>query len=72
MRKMLQSLRDDYKITPPRFSFSLTSGPRYTTDMQSLSIHRSFYVENNIAMTVTLSIACPFSDLPEVPGLNYI
>lgn len=40
--------------------------------MWSLSIPRSFHVEYNVAVIVTLCTACPFSDLPEVPGLNYI
>lgn len=41
-------------------------------EMRRLSIPCSFHTEYNVAMIVTLSIARPFCDLPEVPGLNYI
>lgn len=69
---MLISTRGDYIIILPRASFFLSSGLRCTLETQSLCIPGSVCVEYNRAVILSLSTAHSFSDLTEVPGLNYI
>lgn len=59
-------------IAFPRATFFLSSGLRCTLEMWSLCIPGSLCVEYNRAVILSLSTAHSFSDLTEVPGLNYI